>query len=51
MKLGLFLLLSYLAYGVAVYGAPELKVMGCIAAFIVVVISMQTKSNKKLKKD
>lgn len=34
MKFGLVLLLIYVAYNVAAYGAPELKVMGFVAAFL-----------------
>lgn len=49
MKLGLVLLLIYVAYNVAAYGAPELKVLGVVASFILAIGGAATNAQKKTK--
>jgi len=50
MKAGLFLLACYLGYGVATYGAPELKVIGVAILCLYVGISMVPKEKAKVSR-
>lgn len=49
MKLGLVLLLIYVAYNLASYGAPELKVLGVVASAALAIGGTATNARKKIK--
>lgn len=46
MRLGLFLLACYIAYGIAAYGAPELKVIGMIVVILYICAAVSIATNK-----
>lgn len=50
MRLGAALLLIYVAYNVALYGSPELKVLGAVGAFGLACLSIRGQTGLRDKK-